>query len=161
MHYKTCEIWDSRSMWNSQVFVLQNEFSISTVLLSKDLRLNFLFLFEWKCFFLLIACPFFAWLTLFFRSVVRNFCLGGQVATLIYLSTQPPTHTYIYTHTHFFIIYTLICIYTFLFDKLYIYTHPTIKIKNKKLSIFNQNYVWWRSFIKWNSFFSIFMVKFL
>ena len=45
------------------------------------------------------------------------FVWEGQVAALIYLSRQLPythTHTYIYTHT-------------FLFDKLYIYTHPTKK----------------------------------
>ena len=63
------------------------------------------------------------------RSGVRNFCLGGQAIALICLSRQPP-HTYIYTHT--FLLY----IRTFLFDKLYIYTHT-----QKELSIFNQNYV--------------------
>lgn len=58
------------------------------------------------------------------------FVWGVQVATLIYLSRQP--HTHINTHA-FFIIYT----HFFLFDKLYIYTHPT----KKELNIFNQNYV--------------------
>ena len=51
------------------------------------------------------------------------FVWGDQVTTLIYLSRQPPTH--IYTHT-------------FLFDKLYLYTHPT---KKKVFNIFNQNFV--------------------
>ena len=63
------------------------------------------------------------------RGGARNFCLGGQVAVLIYLSRQPP----IYTYTHAFLLYT----HTFLFDKLYIY----IILKKKKLSIFNQNCV--------------------
>ena len=39
---------------------------------------------------------------------------GGQVATLIYLSRQP-SHTHIHTLFYY--------IHTFLFDKLYIYTH--------------------------------------
>ena len=52
------------------------------------------------------------------------FIWRDQVATLIYLSKQPQ-HTHIYTH--------LLIIHTFLFDKLYIYTHPT---KKKKFSIF-------------------------
>ena len=47
---------------------------------------------------------------------LRIFVWGGQVATLIYLSRQPP-----HTHIHAFLLYTD----TFLFDKLYIYTHPT------------------------------------
>ena len=55
---------------------------------------------------------------------------SGQIAALIYLSRQPPTHTY--TYTHFFIIYTHIYAHTFLFDKLYIYTHPKKKKKKKR-----------------------------
>ena len=43
------------------------------------------------------------------------FIWGGQVATLIYLSKQPPTCTY----THAFLLYT----HVFLFDKLYIYIY--------------------------------------
>ena len=33
------------------------------------------------------------------RGRVRNFCLGGQVAALIYLSRQSPPHPK-HTHTH-------------------------------------------------------------
>ena len=44
------------------------------------------------------------------------FVWGGQVATLIYLSRQPHIHIYI---SFFYYIHT------FLFDKLYIYTHQT------------------------------------
>ena len=55
----------------------------------------------------------------------RIFILRGQIAALIYLSRQ----LFIQTYKHIFFI---------------IYTHQ----KKKKTSIFNQNYVWWRSFIK-------------
>ena len=50
------------------------------------------------------------------RGGARNFYLWGQVETLIYLSEQPP-HTYIHTLFYY--------VHTFLFDKLYIYTHQT------------------------------------
>ena len=65
------------------------------------------------------------------------FVWGSQVATLIYLSRQP-SHTHIhklfyYTHTLFYLIS-------------YIYTYT--KQQQKEFSNFNQNYVWWRSFIK-------------
>ena len=52
----------------------------------------------------------------------RNFCLGGQVATLIYLSRQPPKCTY----THAFLLYTLF----YLISYTHTHTHPT---KNKNL----------------------------
>ena len=55
-----------------------------------------------------------------------NFVWRGQIATLIYLSKQPPTHTHI--HMLFFITYT----HTSLFDKLYIYTHTHIHLTKKK-----------------------------
>ena len=48
----------------------------------------------------------------FARDGARNFCLGGGgwgVATLIYLSRQPPKHTYIHT---FFLLYTYTYIHT-------------------------------------------------
>ena len=61
------------------------------------------------------------------RAKSEIFVWGGQVATLIYLSRQLLTHTYI--HMLFFYY-----IHTFLFDKLYIYTHPTNK-KSLVLSI--------------------------
>ena len=67
----------------------------------------------------------------------RIFIWGGQIAALIYLSKQPPTFTY----THVFLLYT-----HFFYLISYIYTHT--KKKKKELSIFNQNYVWWRFFIK-------------
>ena len=77
-----------------------------------------------------------------------NYTLGSWVeleifvwrlscGTDIFIKTTP-THTYIYKLFYY--------MQTFLFDKLYIYTHPTKK--KKKLSIFNQNYVWWQFFIK-------------
>ena len=50
------------------------------------------------------------------RGGVKKFCLGGQAATLICLSRQPP-HTYIYTHTFFYYIYALFYLIS------YIYTH--------------------------------------
>ena len=56
--------------------------------------------------------------------------IWGQIVILIYLSRQL-SHVYIYTHTFFYYIYTYID--TFLFDKLYIYAHPTQK--KKKFSI--------------------------
>ena len=60
----------------------------------------------------------------------KNFIWEGQIATLIYLSRQAlHTHIFMYTHMLFYYIYTF-----FLFDKLYIYTHPTKK-KNFVFSI--------------------------
>ena len=54
---------------------------------------------------------------------VRNFCLEGpSCSTNIFIKTIPNTHIHMF---FFFFI-----IYTFLFDKLYICTHPT---KNKNL----------------------------
>ena len=49
---------------------------------------------------------------------------------LIYLLRQP-SYTYIYTHV--FLLYIHTCIHTFLFDKLYIYTHQ----KKKKNLVFS------------------------
>ena len=57
------------------------------------------------------------------------FVWGPSCNTNIFIKTTPYTHI----NTHAFFYY----IHTFLFDKLYIYTHPT----KKKLNIFNQNYV--------------------
>ena len=64
---------------------------------------------------------------------------GLSCGTNIFIKTTPHIYIYIYTHTHFllFYIHTYIYIHTFLFDKLYIYTHS----KKKRFSIFNQNYV--------------------
>ena len=70
------------------------------------------------------------------RVELGIFVWGGQVAILIYLSRQL-SYTYIYTHV--FLLYIHTYIHTFLFGKLYIYTHPK---KKKKISIFNQNYIW-------------------
>ena len=62
------------------------------------------------------------------KGEVRNFCLGGPSCNInIFIKTTP--HTHIYTHA-FFLLYT----HTFLFDRLYIYTHPTNK-KSLVLSI--------------------------
>ena len=64
------------------------------------------------------------------------FVLGGGVVALIYLSKQlPHTVTHIYTHTHFFIIYTHINMLFYLISYIYAHTQQT------KKSIFNQNYV--------------------
>ena len=61
----------------------------------------------------------------------QEFLFGGPSSnTNIFIKTIPYTH--INTHA-IFLLYTQ----TFLFDKLYIYTHPT----KKELNIFNQNYV--------------------
>mgnify|MGYP007054604674 CR=1 FL=1 len=59
------------------------------------------------------------------RGGVRNFYLGGQVETLIYLSKQPHIHI----HIRFFIIYTLFYLIS------YIYTHT--KQQQKELNNFN------------------------
>ena len=71
------------------------------------------------------------------------FVWGPSYGTNIFIKTTSYTHTYIHIHAFFFFFNNYI--HTFLFDKLYIYTHPT---KKKKFSIFNQNYVWRWSFIK-------------
>ena len=60
---------------------------------------------------------------------------GGSCSTNIFIKTTP-THSHTYTHTHTFLLYIHIYKHAFLFDKLYICTHPI-----KKKSIFNQNYV--------------------
>ena len=77
----------------------------------------------------------------------RIFVWEGQVATLIYLSRQA-------SHTHIFIY-----IHTFLFDKLYIYTHPTKK--KKKTQYFQSKLCLMVIFHKIKFKFSIFIVKFL
>ena len=59
------------------------------------------------------------------RGGARNFCLGGSsYNTNIFIKTTSYTHI----NTYAFFYYT----HTFLFDKLYIYTHPT----KKELNIF-------------------------
>ena len=83
------------------------------------------------------------------RGGDRNFCLGGQVTILIYLSRQPPAYTY----TRAFLLYK----HTFLFDKLYIYTHPTKKRKKKSL-VFSIKLCLMAIFLKIKF---IFIVKFL
>ena len=95
-----------------------------------------------------------------FRGGARNFCLGGQVAALIHLSRQS-SYTYIYTHV--FLLYTHTYIHTFLFDKLYIYTHPTHtkKEKRKKNLVFSIKVMFDDDFYKIKFIFSIFIVKFL
>ena len=82
----------------------------------------------------------------------RIFVWEGQVATLIYLSRQA-SHTHIYIYTHVFLLY----IHTFLFDKLYIYTHPT----KKKNYYFQSKLCLMAIFHKIKFKFSIFIVKFL
>ena len=71
------------------------------------------------------------------RCGARNFYLrGSSCSTNIFIKTTSQIHIY----TCFFIIYTFFYLISFI----YIYTHT----KKKKLSIFNQNYVWWQFFIK-------------
>ena len=70
------------------------------------------------------------------KGGARNFCLGGsRCNSNIFIKITPHIHI----HTLFYYIHS------FLFDKLYIYTHQTT---TKELSNFNQNYVRWRSYIK-------------
>ena len=62
------------------------------------------------------------------RGGAKNFCLGApSCSTNIFIKIIPHIYIhryiYIYTHTHVFLLY----IHTFLFDKLYIYIHPTKK----------------------------------
>ena len=71
------------------------------------------------------------------RSRVKNFCLGGQVVILIYLSRQRFTRIYtsfcfffiiiIYTHFCFIIIIMCTHTHTFLFNELYTCTHAKKK----------------------------------
>ena len=61
----------------------------------------------------------------------QKFLFGESSYSINIFIKITPVHTYIDT---LFLLYT----HTFLFDKLYIYTHPT---KKKKLSTFNQNYI--------------------
>ena len=63
------------------------------------------------------------------RDRARNFCLGGQVAALIYLLRQPlHSHTHTHTHTH---IYT----FFYLISYIYIHTHSTNIKKSLVFSI--------------------------
>ena len=81
----------------------------------------------------------------------QKFLFGGSsCSTNIFIKIT--LHTHIYTYTLFYYIYTHIYTHIFYFISyiyiyIYIYTH-THPTTTKKLSIFNQNYIWWRYFIK-------------
>ena len=92
------------------------------------------------------------------RGKARNFCFrGGSCSTNIFIKTTPThSHTYIHTHTHTFLLYIHIYKHAFLFDKLYICTHPT----NKK-KYFQSKLCLMAIFHKIKFIFTIFIVKFL
>ena len=92
------------------------------------------------------------------------FVLGGQVATLIYLSKQP-SYTYIYIHTHaHFLLYTHTHIYTLFYLISYINTptqHQKEKKEKKKDLVLSIKVMFDDDLYKIKFIFSIFMVKFL
>ena len=67
--------------------------------------------------------PLFIYIIKGVQGGAKNICLGGPSCNTNIPIKTSLTHTYIYIHTHVFLLY----IHTFLFDKLYIYTHPTKK----------------------------------
>ena len=91
----------------------------------------------------------FQWVSYYIQRWIRNFCLGGQVTTLIYLSRQLHIHMYI----RFFIIYT----FFYLISYIYIHTHQT---KKKKVQYFQSKLCLMAIFHKIKFIFTIF-VKFL
>ena len=80
------------------------------------------------------------------KGGTRNFCLGGPSCSINIFIKTIPLHIYnvhmlfCYIHTHKYTLFYLIS---------YIYTlTKKKKRKEKEHSIFNHNYIWWRSFIK-------------
>ena len=74
----------------------------------------------------------------------RKFLFGeSSCSTNIFIKIT--LHTHIYTYMLFYYIYTHIF---YFISYIYIYIHTHTPNNNTKLSIFNQNYIWWRYFIK-------------
>ena len=97
--------------------------------------------------------PLFIYIIKGVQGGAKNICLGGPSCNTNISIKTSLTHTYIYIHAHVFLLY----IHTFLFDKLYIYTHPT----KKKIYYFQSKLCLMAIFHKIKFKFSIFIVKFL